>query len=94
MSTPVKFTTDNFDCEMEVECSVTPEDYGNRQPNGMCERWPATVEDLVIRILIRGEAIDVTDRLPEKVLEKIEAECIEQSLPKDDGGPDPDRDRS
>ena len=40
---------------------------------------PPEVEDLYVGIIVNGTAIDVTDKLPEKVRNRIMDECLERA---------------
>lgn len=79
----VAFQTDVFDLELEVTASISP-GFPGRGPSmdnaGGDPPDPPEVEDLYVGIIIGGVSIDITDKLPEKVRDKIEEQCFENAV--------------
>lgn len=81
MNKKLAFQIDDLDLEVEVTCSVTPfyrgAGYGSHY--GPTPDEHPEVEDLYVGIIVNGTSIDVTNKLPKKVIAQIKGRCLEMA---------------
>jgi hypothetical protein len=89
--TQVGFQIEDFDLELEVTASISP-GFPGRGPSmahaGGEPPEPAEVEDLYVGVIIGGVSIEITDKLPKKVRQRIEALCFEKAEEQEDDARD------